>query len=250
MDRVIDPPVAAQRQPVDVRPVPRDTPAGAVPFQAAKWSRLGNRNTWRASPVTVPAITGPAPNRPVRLVPEARTAAASFLWVSRSWAPGRRMPARNSAAGSQRALVAASDGLNLLEDVGGPAGADLPAHPAGHRSQSTACSRQAAWLRKRAKSRCLFAHTFTTAWSSAITGRVTLERSAATATEKASFGSFWLVFPDCSSRTRAASLGGTSSTCSPAAASCCASRFPSPAAPSIAQARSGHSCAHASSRPA
>jgi hypothetical protein len=231
MDRVIDPPVAAQRQPVDVRPVPRDTPAGAVPFQAAKWSRLGNRNTWRASPVTVPAITGPAPNRPVRLVPEARTAAASFLWVSRSWAPGRRMPARNSAAGSQRALVAASDGLNLLEDVGGPAGADLPAHPAGHRS-------------------CLFAHTFTTAWSSAITGRVTLERSAATATEKASFGSFWLVFPDCSSRTRAASLGGTSSTCSPAAASCCASRFPSPAAPSIAQARSGHSCAHASSRPA
>jgi hypothetical protein len=43
------------------------------------------------------------------------------------------------------------------------------------------------------------------------------------------------------SRTRAASFGGTSSTRSPAATSCWASKFPSPVAPSLAQARSGHS---------
>jgi hypothetical protein len=75
------------------------------------------------------------------------------------------------------------------------------------------------------------------------------DRSAATATEKAPSGSFLLVSPPCSSRTRAASFGGTSSTCSPAATSCWASRHPSPAAPSTAQARSGHA-AHASSVPA
>jgi hypothetical protein len=103
-------------------------------------------------------------------------------------------------------------------------------------------------LRARARSRCLFAHTFsTTAWSSAITGRGALDRSAATATDKASFGSFLLVSPACSSRTRAASFGGTSSTRSPAATSCWASRHPSPAAPSTAQARSGHARAHATS---
>ena len=77
--------------------------------------------------------------------------------------------------------------------------------------------------------------------------RASLDRSAATATDKASFGSFLLVSPACNSRTRAASFGGTSSTRSPAAASCWASRHPSPAAPSIAQARSGHPRAHASS---
>src|SRR5262249_2149081 len=90
---------------------PEDTPAGAVPLPAAKWPRSGNRNTWRPPPMTVPAMTGPTPNRPVRLVPEARTAAASFLLVSRSWAPGRRMSARHAPASSQPAVVTASDGL-------------------------------------------------------------------------------------------------------------------------------------------
>src|SRR5262249_10487415 len=56
-----------------------------------------------------------------------------------------------------------------------------------------------------------------------------------------------VVSPAASSRTRAASLGGTSSTCSPAAASCWASRCPSPVAPSTAQVRSGQSRAHITS---
>src|SRR5690349_20491371 len=58
---------------------PEGTCTGAVPWPAAKWSRLPNRNTWRTPPITVPAVTGPAPKSPVRLVPEALTAAASFL---------------------------------------------------------------------------------------------------------------------------------------------------------------------------
>src|SRR5262249_3024736 len=90
---------------------PEDTSTGAVPLYAAKWSRLGNRNTWRTSPITVPAMTGPTPKIPVRLVPEARTAAASFLLAARSCASRRRMSSTNSAASSQRALTTASAGL-------------------------------------------------------------------------------------------------------------------------------------------
>jgi hypothetical protein len=40
-----------------------------------------------------------------------------------------------------------------------------------------------------------------------ITSRQALDRSAATATDRASFGSFLLVFPASSTRIRAASLG-------------------------------------------
>jgi hypothetical protein len=88
----------------------------------------------------------------------------------------------------------------------------------------------------------------TAAWSPRQASRTPAERSAATATERASFGSFLFVFPAASSRTRAASLGWTSSTRSPAASSCWASRCPVPPAPSTAQVRSGHAAAQASSR--
>jgi hypothetical protein len=49
---VVDPPVAAPGQPVDL-PLPEDTSIGAVPLQAAKWSRPGNRVTSRTSPMMV-----------------------------------------------------------------------------------------------------------------------------------------------------------------------------------------------------
>jgi translation initiation factor IF-2 len=96
----------------------------------------------------------------------------------------------------------------------------------------------------RLRSRCRLAQIFSTAaWSSGRTGRQDGERSAATAAERASFGSFLFTAPAASSRTRAASLGCTSSTRSPAATSSWASRCPSPPAPSTAQVRSGHACA-------
>ncbi len=49
-------------------------------------------------------------------------------------------------------------------------------------------------------------------------------RSAAMAVDRASLGSFLFDFPDPSTRTRADSVGGTSTTSSPAATSCWASR--------------------------
>jgi hypothetical protein len=119
----------------------------------------------------------------------------------------------------------------------------------GTSSHNAACSRQATWFRVRLKSRCRLAQIFSTAaWSSGLTGRHDGERSATMATERASLGSFLFTAPAASSRTRAASLGYTSSTSSPAATSSWASRCPSPPAPSTAQIRSGQAAAQASSR--
>jgi hypothetical protein len=48
--------------------------------------------------ITVAAMTGPAPKMPVRLVPDASTAMASFFLDSRIWASRRRMSSNSSAA--------------------------------------------------------------------------------------------------------------------------------------------------------
>jgi hypothetical protein len=106
-------------------------------------------------------------------------------------------------------------------------------------------------VRVRPRSRWRLDQTFSTAaWSSALTSQTPGERSAAMATERASFGSFLFVSPAASSRTRAPSLGCTSRTRSPAITSRCASKYPIPRAPSTAQARCGRARAHSSSRPA
>jgi hypothetical protein len=47
-----------------------------------------------------------------------------------------------------------------------------------------------------------------------------------------------------STRVRAAKVAGTSTTVSPAVTSCCASRNPSPSAPSIAHVRDVNGAAH------
>jgi predicted outer membrane repeat protein len=62
-------------------------------------------------------------------------------------------------------------------------------------------------------------------------------RSATTATDRASLGSFLFGRPVASNRARDARVAGTSTTTSPAATSCWASRWPSPPADSIAQVR-------------
>ena len=121
--------------------------------------------------------------------------------------------------------------------------------PPGTSSQSTACRRQTTWVRVLARSRRRLDQTFSTAaWSSGRAWRTPGERSAATATERASLGSFLFTFPVASSLTRAPSFGCTSRTRSPADSSCWASRWPRPPAPSTAQVRSGQAAAHSSSR--
>src|ERR1700730_13493148 len=93
--------------------------------------------------------------------------------------------------------------------------------PPGTSSQSTACSLHTTWVRLLPRSRRRLDQTFSTAaWSSGRPSRTPGERSAATATDRASFGSVLFTFPVASSRTRAPSLGCTSTTRSPADSSC------------------------------
>ena len=65
---------------------------GAVPLQAAKRSRLGNRDTSLTSPMTAAAMTGPTPDSVVRLVPAACTAVVSVFLVASSCASMRAGP--------------------------------------------------------------------------------------------------------------------------------------------------------------
>ncbi len=110
--------------------------------------------------------------------------------------------------------------------------------PPGMRSNNSACRRQAALFFWRPRSRCRLANSRKTrAWSS---GRTTCRRparNAATATERASLGSFFWDRWVSNTRTRAASTAGTSTTSSPAATSCWDSRYPNPAADSTAHRR-------------
>ena len=196
-------------------------------------------------------MTGPTPKISVRVVPDAWTAAVSLFLASRIWASMRRRSSRKPSARSRRACPTAPDAVTCSRTRAAYAAVILLETPPGTSPHSTACRRHTTWVRARPRSRCRLAHIFSTvAWSSGLTRRHASERSAAIATERASLESFLFVSPDASSRTRAPSLGWTSSTCSPAATSCWASRCPRPAAPSTAQVRCGQDAAHASSRSA
>ena len=99
-----------------------------------------------------------------------------------------------------------------------------------------------------ARSRCLLAQTFSTAaWSSARTGGQARGPQRGDRHRPASLGSFLFTFPLASSRTRAASLGGTSSTCPRRRPAAGTAGAPGPPAPSTAQVRSGQAVAQASS---
>jgi len=61
--------------------------------------------------MTAAAMTGPAPNSPIRLVPASWTAAVSFFLVSRIRASMPHRSSRNAAASSERAASTAPDGV-------------------------------------------------------------------------------------------------------------------------------------------
>ena len=126
---------------------------GAVPLQAANRSRLPKRDTWRTSPVIAAAVTGPAPDSPVRLVPAARTAAAAFVRVWRIRAPAPRRSSVSSAASSRRAASTAPAGVTQARTCPAWPAVISPATPPGSSSQGTWCSRQAIWVRARPGSR-------------------------------------------------------------------------------------------------
>ena len=177
-------------------------------------------------------MIGPTPKMLVTVLPEAPTAAVIVFLVSASMPSRRRRSAASSAATWCRAAATGpAGGLASSRAVAAAAVMALDTPP-GMIWQSVACSRQAAWQRSRARSRCRLDQIFSTAaWSSAVSRVRAGERSAAMATDRASLGSFLFDLPEDSSRTREPSLGWTSRTSSPAARSCWASRCPSPRRP-------------------
>src|SRR5215207_8353421 len=120
--------------------------------------------------------------------------------------------------------------------------------PPGCRSASNTCRRLKMRVRSATRSsRRSDNNRKTTVSSSTATGRSRRWWIAAAATEQASAASVLRALLVPSSRARAASLAGTSRTCSPAATSSWAIPRPRPLAPSTAQHRSGQTAAQASS---
>src|SRR6266702_2046605 len=117
-------------------------------------------------------MTGPTPKTSVTVVPDALTATASLILVSRIWVSMRRRPPGNSAASSQRAMATACDGLIRSRTLAAWAAVMSLEMPPGRTSQSTARSRQTTWVRVRPRSRWRLDHTLSTAaWSSGATSR-------------------------------------------------------------------------------
>ena len=110
----------------------------------------------------------------------------------------------------------------------------------GRSSASSAWSRSTVWTRRRvsASRRSVSIRSASSSPSSCSTRRVWV-RTATIAMECASRASVLRLWPVSKSRTRAASLAGTSTTCSPSSSSRCASGRPAPLLPSTAQTRSG-----------
>jgi hypothetical protein len=162
VDGVVEPPVPAPGQPVDLPLAGRHLDRGGAVRRRSDRG-LGKRDTWRTSPMTAAAMTGPTPNSPVRLVPAAATAVASLFLVSRIWVSMWRRSSVNSAASSRRAASTAPDGvIDAKSCVAWPAVICLKTPP-GISSHSTACSRQATWVRARPRSRWRLDQTFSTA---------------------------------------------------------------------------------------
>jgi hypothetical protein len=97
VDGVVEAPVAAQREPVDLPLAGGDFDRGSA-VVGGEASRSPNRDTPPVAPMMAAAMTGPTPKICVRVVPDAATAAASLVRVLRRWASRRRRSARKSAA--------------------------------------------------------------------------------------------------------------------------------------------------------
>jgi hypothetical protein len=151
----------------------------------------------------------------------------------------------SSVASCQRVTAGAPVGVTSLSRAAARLAVRLRLAPPGTRSISSRCSRLMVWVRAATRSwRRLVNKCRTTAWSSTPTWRGAGTLRAATATETASSGSLLRPCPTDSTRTRAASLAGTSRTCSPSPTSRWASARPMPWAPSTAQQRCGQHSAH------
>jgi hypothetical protein len=187
-------------------------------------------------PKIVAARMGPTPKISVRVVPEASTSASmrtlrsaifrSSVLTSRKISEARRRRRRTEAllrARMERRMRAARSAESF------------PATPPGTRSLRSPCRRFSALVRSATRSSRLSESRRSTSESaSGSTGASLSLREAASAVARASSPSFFLALPVESNLTFAESLGGTSTTHSPAATNLPARCLPRPRAFSIA----------------
>src|ERR687897_2296331 len=163
-------------------------------------------------------MIGPTPNSSVSDVFDALTATRMRRCDSFSCSSSLRTSLRSSTARSWRACSTGVAGSTAWSNASASEALSSLAIPPGA---------SAAWRRHTTRVRWLPMSMFrfansrsTSAWSAARTGGSPGDRSAATATDSASFGSFLFDRLDASSLTLDASVAGTSMTCSPASTSC------------------------------
>src|SRR5690349_22474604 len=197
VDRVVEPAVAAQRQPVDLlfagghlgrggAVVGGEAVPGGEPGHGDDIADDGGGND-RADAEDLREAGAGRLDRGGQLLLDLAPLGVQVADAGQQF--GGELPAR---------LGGRARWPNLAEDPGCTACGDLVRDPAGHQIAEHGVQRQAAWLRARDRSRCLFAQTLSTmAWSSAITSRRVVDRSAATATDRASWGSLLPVFSVC-----------------------------------------------------
>ena len=202
------------------------------------------------SPMMVPAMTGPTPKTSVRVVPETSPGGELLAGVAQLGIQAAHVLGKlRSELGAGHFNGAGRGGRP--EDPGGLSCGDLLGDAAGDQVAEHGVQPAGDLVAKPGRSRCRSAHTFSTArWSSAATSRQVLDRSAAIATDRASFGSFL------SCRQPAAAAPGTRA---PAGRpgpldggdELLGAAGPARQRPSTAQVRSGHAGAHRpASRPA
>src|SRR5712691_6038054 len=165
----------------------------------------------------IAALMGPTPKSSVRVVPEAATAPVTRRRDARNWSSMRVRSSTSSSAWRWRSTAATPLGWRPASSSAAWATTISVLMPRATSSATWACRRQHTLLRQRPRSMWRLANSRSTVtWSSHRTSVIAGERSAATATERASLGSFLFERPLESTRTREAKVAGTSSTRSPA----------------------------------
>ena len=204
---------------------------------------VGKRATFPTVPMILAASMGPIPKISVRVVPEAPTSASMRPFRSAIFLSSVRTSCSTSEANRRlRRAEAPSCGRSRPRRMRAARGAEsVPATPPGTRSLRSPWRRLSARVRSATRSSRLSERRRSTSEpTSGSTAASRPLREAANAVARASSPSFLRALPLESSRTLAESLGGTSTTDSPAAANLPARCRPRPPAFSTAQRRSGN----------
>src|SRR5215218_4613934 len=201
---------------------PLEASTGAVPEEEAKCPLLGKRATLPTAPMIVAARMGLMPKIWVRVVPEASTSASMRPLRSAIFRSSVRTSRSTSEANPRRRRTAAPSLGRIPRRMRAARSAEsFPTTPPGRRSRKSACRRFSALVRSATRSSRLSEsrRSASDAASGSTAASLSL-REAASAVARASTPSFLRALPAKleSTLTLAESLGGTSTTDSPAAA--------------------------------